>query len=430
MSLFGRSRPAVDERAFQGLPADAYIRMRRDGGLTGGNTYHVDNDSAQRHSAVWACKRLRANLVSTFPLDVFRTIRLDGADLQIDMPKPPIFAAPGGERWSLVQWLHASQNDLDSAGNAIGLITERNAATTPQFPKGLPARIDLQAISSVHVVQKKDVGLTYRIGNKTYLPEDVWHERQYVVSGLPVGLSPVAYAAWTISESMSMQKFALDWFAGGGVPKARMRNTARKLNPGEIETAKSWWRQVITNGDIMVHGSDWEYDMLQAQQVGSEWLDGRKFGLADIARFFDCPADLIDAAVSGSSVTYANIGQRNLQFLIMSLGPAVNRREEALSTLLPQPRFVKFNTKSLLRMDPETQAKIYGLAVKARWLAPSEIRQLENRAPFTDSQISEFVDLFGAPSAVGTSAPVPAGPIPNETGEGSALGSSLPYETV
>ena len=37
------------------------------------NSPRVDTDTALRHSGVWACLRLRADLVSTTPLDVFRT---------------------------------------------------------------------------------------------------------------------------------------------------------------------------------------------------------------------------------------------------------------------------------------------------------------------------------------------------------------------
>ena len=105
-----------------------------------------------------------------------------------------------------------------------------------------------------------------------------------------------------------------------------------------------------------MHGKDYEYDMVQANVAGTEWIEGRRFGLADIARFFQCPADLIDAAVSApGTLTYASISQRNLQFLIMQLGPAVIRRQNKLSNLLPAPRYVKINTKALLQLDPETQ---------------------------------------------------------------------------
>ncbi|WP_281199162.1 hypothetical protein [Micromonospora pallida] len=69
----------------------------------------------------------------------------------------------------------------------------------------------------------------------------------------------------------------------------------------------------------------------------TQFLESRQFGLTDISRFFGCPADLIDAAVSTGSITYATITQRNLQFLIMNLGPAVTRRETALGRLVPAP---------------------------------------------------------------------------------------------
>ena len=72
---------------------------------------------------------------------------------------------------------------------------------------------------------------------------------------------------------------------------------------------------------------------------------------------------MIGGASGGSSLTYANVTQRNLDFLIMHLGPSVVRRERSLSQLLPRPRFVKLNPSALLRMDDETRAAV----IKASW---------------------------------------------------------------
>jgi phage portal protein BeeE len=121
--------------------------------------------------------------------------------------------------------------------------------------------------------------------------------------------------------------------------------------------------------------------------------------MGDIARFFGVPGDLIDAAVSGSSVTYANISQRNLQFLIMNLGPAVGRREDTFSRkLVSGPRYVKLNTDALLRMDPAARAQMFKTQIDSRTLAPSEARALEDRPPFTEDQLAEFDRLFGSRS--------------------------------
>lgn len=357
----------------------------------------VTNDTAMRHSAVWACLRLRGNLISTMPLDVYRKVE----GLHVEVPKPPVLLNPGGERVGMVEWLYSSQVDLDRAGNGVGLITARDGL-------GLPARVELVPISDV-VVRVRKGELTYRIAGTTYEPHEVWHEKQYTVPGLPVGLSPVAYAAWSIGEYLSAQQFALDWFGRGAVPSGHLKNTAKTLSPRQATETKQRFRATVQSGDVFVTGNDWDYDMIQAEHAGAEWLESKKFGLADVARFFDCPADLIDAAVSGSSITYANIGQRNLQFLIMSLGPAVTRRELALSTLTSRPRFVKLNTDALLRMDPATQAQVLATLINSRQLAPSEARALKDRPPYTEDQLAEFDRLFGKGTQPQPTSAIPQG---------------------
>lgn len=361
----------------------------RDGGR-GTGTVTVTNTTAMRHSAVWACLALRAGLMSTFPVDVFR--RVNG--IQVEVPKPPVLVSPGGDDWRWIDWVYATQVDLDRAGNAIGLIRERDG-------NGKPSRIELQDIGSCSVIRPANAGpLKYRIGGKVFDREQVWHERAYVVAGCDVGLSPIAYAAWSIGEYLSMQQFALDWFGGAAVPKARLKDTMRsKVDPKEAGIIRDRWRATINNGDLFVHGKDWEYDLMQAEAAGTEWIEGRRFGLSDITRFFQCPADLIDAAISApGTLTYASITQRNLQFLIMQLGPAVARREDAWSFgLLSNPRYVKLNTNALLRMDPGAQGRLLDAAILSRRLTVDEARELDNRPPLTDTQIAEFAALFGAP---------------------------------
>ena len=348
----------------------------------------VTNDSAQRHSAVWSLLDLRGGLMSSFPVDVYRNV----AGIRVELPKPPVLVDPGGSEWDYVDWMYATQRDLDRAGNTIGLVTEVNGA-------GLPARIDLQPIDICSVIIKKDTGeKRFRIGGKEYTADKVWHERQYLVAGLPVGLSPVAYAALSIGEALSMQDFALQWFGAGGTPNAHLRNTIKQtLTPGEATATKARWRATVQVGEPLVTGKDWEYKPIQSEAVGMEWLEGRRWSVPEICRFFGGSADLIDGTVAGQSVTYANMTERNLQFLVMKLGPAVRRREKNLSKLLPRPRYVKLNTDALLRMDPKSRAELIATRIRSRTLTVTEARALDDLPPLTPEQEAEFVRLFGAP---------------------------------
>lgn len=379
-------------------------------------TVNVNADTALRHSAVWACLNLRADLVSTFPLDVYRKV----LGVRYSVTTPEILVNPGGTQWPMVHWLWATQFDLDRLGNTFGIITERTQ-------NGLPAKIELQAAASTVIRKTKGV-LKYRFGSDaTWYPADqVWHERAHTMAGLDVGLSPVAYAAWSIGEYLSMQDFALQWFGNGGLPKAQLKHTSKKLDMREARIIKDRYNATVTHGDIFVHGTDWEYDMMQAQQMGNEWLDGRRFSLEDCGRYFGVQADLIDATAGvGGAIRYANITQQHLKLLVLKIAPAVIRREVALSTLTAQPRYVKLNTDSILRMDPLQRAQYIAAMVDARLLTNTEARGLDDNEPLTDEEIKEFEKIYGAPGAAGAK---PKKPLtdPSSAGGGGSDGSDAP----
>lgn len=394
MGLFGPRQV----RDFFGITgAQDMIPTRSLGGGRKVGNQVVTDDKALRNSVVWACLKLRSGLISTFPVDQFR----DVLGLQTEWPyKPAILTDPGGLKVGIRDWLAMTQTDLDRSGNTIGLIVERSTARSPYYPEGLPSRIELQPASACTYLERDGKPDQWRISGKFYDPSEVYHEATNRVAGLKVGLPTVLYAALAIGETLSMQQHSLDWFGSGGIPKARMKNLAKRLGPTDIAIAKQWYADTINNGDVLVTGNDWEYDMIQAETAGNEFIEGRKLSGSDICRYFNTPADLVDVqASSGGSITYANISQRNLQFLIHHLGPTVIGREEALSRMLPRPRYVKLNTDALLRMDPLSRQQLIRSQIESRTLANSEARALDNRKPLTQADKDEFIEIYGVPKA-------------------------------
>ena len=352
----------------------------------------VRQEQALRHSAVWAARRLRADLISTMPVDVYAKV----SGVRVERPTPPVLVEPGAsggpDRVDVTEWLYSTQFDLDGVGNTVGLVAERDG-------RNLPARIDLVPIDEV-TVQVRKGQVSYRIGGDTYSdPSLVWHERQFTTSGSPVGLSPIAYAAASLLGYLSAQEFAADWFSRSGVPAARLKNTAKKIDAKEAQVVKARFKASVEAGDLFVHGSDWDYEMIAAKASETAFIDAMKFGIGDAARFMGVPGDMLDAETSSGSITYANVTQRNLQLLILNIGPAVTRREKALTRLTPRPWYVKLNSDALLRMDLASRYAAYGVGIDKRFLAPSEARALEDSPPFTDEQLAEFAALFPSRSA-------------------------------
>jgi len=347
-------------------------------------------------SVKWACLRLRADLVSTCPIDVFRKV----SNVQVEVSKPPIFSAPGGEGIEWEEWLYSSQFDLDDAGNSVGIITARNSL-------GLPAAIELVPIDTV-VIRVRNGVVTYRIDGVEYARDQVWHERQFTTSGSPVGLSPTAFAALSMSAHLGAMQFAADWFNGSGIPAAHFRNKEVKVTADQSREIKRRFEDQISNGGTLVTGNDWEYSLLGAKASEAAFVEGLESTAPDLCRFYGVPGDMVDVQVPTGSVTYANVTQRNLQLLVINLGPAFIRRERTFSSkMLPAPRYAKFNTDALLRMDPLSRSQKLIAEVAGRISAPSEARALNNLQPFTDEQYAEFERLWPtrAPSSDQRSAP-------------------------
>lgn len=349
----------------------------------------VTSKTALRHSAVWACRRLRADLVSTMPVNVFR--KVDGID--VDLKKPAIFSLPGGDDVDWCEWMYSTTDDLDAEGNTFGVITARDGAR-------LPTRIELVPHGDVTIQGKGSQITSYRIGGEKHDPADVWHERQFTRSGLPVGLSPIAHAAIGIGGYLSAQEFARDWFSGGGIPAARLKNMARTIDNEQAAIVKKRFQDSVSTGDLFVTGKDWEYDTIAAKASESSFIEQMQFSITDLCRFLGVPGDMIDAESSTGSITYANITQRNLQLLIMNLNPALRRREATFSRkLLPAPREAKFNRAALLEMDLKGRYEGYAIAINSRFMAPSEARRIEDMPPMTPEQVAEYTDLGVLPSA-------------------------------
>lgn len=378
MSLFRR---AANLSAIEQIIADRV-------GLGRSGVANVSRPTAMRHSAVWAALRLRADLISTMPVDTFR--KVDG--VQVETPRPPVLVNPGGDSVGIIEWLYSTQFDLDSCGNTFGLISARDGV-------GLPTRINLVPVEDVVVRVTKGV-TSYRIAGVDHEPRDVWHERQFTTSGSPVGLSPLAHSAASVAGYVSAQEFVRSWFAGGAVPSAHLKNSEKVLNRSEKDAVKAQFKQSVATGDVFVTGKDWEYSMLAAKASESGMIDSLRWGIGDAARFYGVPGDMIDAEVSSGSITYANVTQRNLQLLIMNIGPAITRREAALSTLLSRPRFVKLNTGALLRMDLKSRYEAHKVGTGGRpFIAPSEARAFENLPPFTPDQLAELLAIPAASAA-------------------------------
>lgn len=388
--IFTRSRPEAQDL----IPARA---------SRGRNRKPLTSRTAMQQSVIWAASNLHASIESMMPVDVFRLAE----GIKVVTPPPPVLVSPStfadGHPDSLADWLYARRQALKGWGNNFGEITARDAF-------GLPAQIQLVPVEDVACRIKDYRIVEYRFGKTVFDARKVWHDRENLMPGVPVGLSPIAYAMLAIETSAAAREFQADWFASQAYPGGHLKNGDRKtLKSGEAETVKAKFNRDISAGDLFVTGSEWTFTPIQAKTVEAGFMDAMDYSDVELCRFMNTPANMIDVATSGTArITYQNITQGNLDYMVTRMGPSLAGTDAALTSLTPRPRFVKLTREAFLAMDPVTRTDLMRTQIEARLRTPSELRVLDDRQPFIEADYAEFDRLFGAKNQTPTPKVVPA----------------------
>jgi HK97 family phage portal protein len=147
-----------------------------------------------------------------------------------------------------------------------------------------------------------------------------------------------------------------------------------------------------------VLGADWDYKPLQVNPNESQFLETNKYTNAECARIYGPGMPEMLGYETGGSMTYTNIEQRGIDLLTFTCDPWLTWVERLLSELLPQPQYVKFERKALIRTDLLTRFKAHEIALRNEWEVVNEVRALEEQGP---------VPWGDEPTTAKTAPPVP-----------------------
>ena len=78
-----------------------------------------------------------------------------------------------------------------------------------------------------------------------------------------------------------------------------------------------------------------------------------------------------------------------------TLLPWITRIETAISALLAQPRYMKFNVAGLLRGDMKSRYESYAIGIKHQFIVPNEPRALEDMPPLPGGDTVVSIPIAG-----------------------------------
>lgn len=345
----------------------------------------VSADSAMRSSAVYRCVSILANILAMFPKGMFE--RQDrGRREAPEHPLDPIISFRPNRRQCAFEFWQAVCYHLVLRQNAYVQIV---AGSSGRGWVGELVPLHPDRIMGPEELPNGRLRYEYRrpSGEKIVLlgGVDLWHIHGLSSDGLK-GLSMLDVANDSIGLTLAAERHAARFFDRGVKPTGILQHEKRLSADTAQEMSESFGRLYggeEGTGRVPVLWEGMKFQPVSMTLKDAEFLDSRKFGVAEIARWFGVPPHMV-GDVERSTSWGTGIEQQGLHFLIYSLLPWIELLEQSIRfTLVVQPErfYPKFNVNAILRMDAKAQADMFAVLIDKGVLNPNECRELLDRNP-------------------------------------------------
>lgn len=304
--------------------------------------------------AVFRAVTLIANIVGSLTLQAWRDGQLlRGPAVPRLVSRPAVFTTPR-------DFLRDTAYCLASRGEYIWWIVDRDT-------DGFASKFLLLPPHEVTVKWNQNFSLMrdYRWRNKDIPADDIEHGTFLREPGSLRGIGPLQVCGAALSVAVEAEEWAARFFRRGGAPATIIDQPNVKLNKDESERLLDQYLARESNEARVISGGV----RLSAHQVDPEsaqLLQSRQYSALEVATMFGMDGELLNAGVAGSSLTYANVGQRFDNFARMTLVPNyLEPIEHGISERLSRTTVARFALQTFLRADVKTQAEVYAAFIGA-----------------------------------------------------------------
>lgn len=216
---------------------------------------------------------------------------------------------------------------------------------------------DVEVLDPDTVVVSRDelTGKVQYWHNGKLQPKDkIRHIRLERLPGALMGHGPLQACAGALQAAKQLDAFQKTWFNTDGIPKGILSSNAQVTAPQQKQLIEAFEAFIKDHKNVLMPLGI-KYETIAVKPIEVQYVDVAEANIRNIARVFGIPAANLLSAIEGTSMTYTNYVESNLQFLQNTLSNYMNEIEDFLSSLLPRGQKVQFNEEQLLRMSPEKQ---------------------------------------------------------------------------
>lgn len=229
--------------------------------------------------------------------------------------------------------------------------------------------------------------LRYRHGDKDIPANRIRHLKFERIPGEINGIGPLTGAKGEIEAAYLLDKFQKKWFDTTGVPKGLLK-VPGAFNSAESATFIEAWNKFVSGhaGNVVLpQGMD--YQTVNAKPVEVQYHDLAEANIRNIARIFGIPASNLLSAIDGTSMTYTNYIEANIQFMQNTLSRYMKEIEDFFDSILPGSARVRFNEEDLLRLSPEKLWTVKKMQSEVGYYSGAEQRKEEGKKPLPEKPV-------------------------------------------
>ena len=348
----------------------------------------VNENTALKSTAVFACVRVLAETIASLPLFVYR--RIDrGKEKATEHPLYQILHDRPNEEMTSFTFRETLMGHLALWGNAYAEIVRDRGGRVREL---WPLRPDKTWPERDKTAKKLRYKLILPDGEGVILPGDrVLHIPGLSFDGL-VGYSPIRLAREAIGLSLAAEEFGARFFSNGARPGGVLEHP-NSLSEEAQKRLRQSWNEMHQGLDkqhrIAILEEGMTYKQIGIPPEDAQFLETRKFQLNEIARIYRVPPHMIGDL---DKATYSNIEQQSIDFVVNTIRPWLVRWEQAINSKLLTPSeqkkyFAEFKVDGLLRGDIESRYKAYATARQWGWMSANDVRELENMNPIEGGDV-------------------------------------------
>ncbi len=340
----------------------------------------VSSNTLETNETIFSAVTKLSNSIAGLPIKLYKnyeTVTNDISDLLTSSPNNSI---------SSFDFINRIETMRNEKGNAYVLI-ERDVFYQP-------SKLYLVNPDTVEIMmENKSKELYYMIhaatDNKLIVHNtDVLHFKHIVASNMVRGISPIDVLKNTMDFDSALRTFNLremekpDSFVlkyGSNIDITKKQSI--------VDNFKEFYEE---NGGVLFQEPGVEVQPLDRKYVSEDIVASENLTRERVANVFQIPAVFLNAK---ESINFSKNEEINRYYLQHTLLPIIRQYESEFNRKLltsddrKQGMYFKFNIKSYLRADSQTQAEVYFKAVRSGYNSVNEIRALEDLPPIEGGDV-------------------------------------------